>query len=192
MRVTGGSLGGRQLVAPKNMATRPTADATRETLFNILQNGMGLEFAVTVELFAGSGAVAIETLSRGAQRAILFESDRAAQQAIAKNAQTMGLEARIQVIGDNALEKWPALLKKSLPEGTLVDFVFADPPYAKGLADKSFRIMSERGAELFAADCHWVIEVKKEEVSPAAPDGWQLVKERESGAAKLVIYKRAQ
>jgi 16S rRNA (guanine966-N2)-methyltransferase len=183
-------LGGRSIVAPKNEGTRPTADATRETLFNILQNGLGLEFCYTLDLFAGSGAVAFETLSRGAQRSWLFESDRAALTAITKNAEALSLSAQIQVLRESAVEKWPAALKKSLAAGQLIDFVFADPPYGKGLAKRSFEVFARRGAELLSESCHWAIEVARDEAVPPAPEGWSLLRERSSGAAKIVVYRR--
>ncbi len=190
MRITGGTLGGRVLVAPKNKETRPTADATRETLFNILQNGIGIEFGTTLDLFAGSGAVAFETLSRGAERSILFESNKAALEAIGKNAETLGVNSQIKVLREENLEKWPALLKKTLSPGQLIDFVFSDPPYAKGLAERSFTILTTRTPELFSADCCWVIELAKDEASPKTPSGWELLRERSSGAAKLIVYRR--
>jgi 16S rRNA (guanine966-N2)-methyltransferase len=190
MRITGGTLGGRVLWAPKNKETRPTADATRETLFNILQNGIGIDFTVTLDLFAGSGAVAFETISRGAQRSILFESNKQAQAAIAKNADSLGISGQIHVIRDEAIEKWSSHLKKALATGELIDFVFSDPPYAKGLAGRSFGLLTGRVPELFSADCCWVIELARDEVAPEAPEGWQLLRERESGAAKLIVYRR--
>jgi 16S rRNA (guanine966-N2)-methyltransferase len=191
VRITGGSLGGRTLVAPKNKETRPTADATRETLFNILKNGIGIEFVNVVDLFAGSGAVALEALSRGARRALLFESNKQAQLVIAKNAEALGLSSKIHLLRDDSLDKWPALLKKNLAPGELIDFVFSDPPYAKGLAERSFRILNDRAGECFSAQCCWVIEVAKGEQAPLPPKGWAMVRERESGAAKLIVYRRS-
>lgn len=190
MRITGGLFGGRVLQAPKNKETRPTADATRETLFNILQNGLGREFDVTLDIFAGSGAVALETLSRGANRAVLLESNKQAVDCIGRNAQSLGVESQLTVIREEFLEKWPGLLRKTLVPGQAFDFVFSDPPYRKGLAERSFQLLTSRAAELFSPDCHWVIELERGEAIPAAPNGWELLRERESGAAKLVIYKR--
>lgn len=191
MRITGGDLGGRRLVTPKNQATRPTADATRETLFNILQNGMGAEFSVALDIFAGSGSVAFEALSRGAERAVLIESDRAALVAIARNAEDLNLQSRVQVIPESSMEKWPGQLRKALLKQK-VDLVFADPPYEKGLGARSLALLTKRVPEIFATKCHWVMELRRTEPLPPTPEGWELVKERESGAAKLVIYRRLE
>lgn len=189
VRITGGDLGGRQIAAPKNLATRPTSDGTRETLFNILQNSFGLEFSVVLDLFSGSGAVAFDAISRGASYAILVESDKSALACIKRNAEALQLSQNINVINQPAIEKWPSLIKKTL-NSKKIDFVFSDPPYRKGLSRKSLEVLTRKAPEIFAVGCVWALEIEKTEDSPETPSGWELIKERVSGAAKLLFYRR--
>lgn len=122
MRVIAGSLGGRRLVAPRDRATRPTADRVKEALFSILGD---LEGLVVLDLYAGTGALGIEALSRGAARATFVESARDAEDAIRKNLTTLGLMDRARVLR-SVVEK----SRRSLEAGGPFDLVFVDPPYA--------------------------------------------------------------
>ena len=120
MRVIAGQYRSRRLSAPRGEDTRPTSDRLRETLFNVL--GPRIEDAVFLDLYAGSGAVGIEALSRGARHAVFIEKDRAAVQLIRSNLASLGIEARARVIHGNA----------SLLLGTIeADIAFIDPPYPK-------------------------------------------------------------
>ena len=121
MRVVAGELRGRKLVAPPDDATRPTADRVREALFSIL--GDAVVDAAVLDLYAGSGALAIEALSRGAAGAELVDSSRAAIQAIERNLAELGLEAVVR--RRDAL----AQLADAAAAGRTYDLVFADPPY---------------------------------------------------------------
>jgi 16S rRNA (guanine(966)-N(2))-methyltransferase RsmD len=125
VRVVAGELRGRRLTVPAGRATRPTADRVREALFSILGDVGGL---AVLDLFAGSGALAIEALSRGAARAVLVESDRAAQTAIERNLRDLGVEGARLHRGD-AL----AWLARE-PDGDPYDLVFCDPPYDAAVA----------------------------------------------------------
>jgi 16S rRNA (guanine966-N2)-methyltransferase len=119
MRVIGGELRSRVLKSVPGLDTRPTPDRLREALFNVL--APRLEGAVFVDAYAGTGAVGIEALSRGAARAIFIEQSRSATVVIRENLKTLGIEARGQVLNGRAT----ALLKK-----VHSDIVFLDPPYA--------------------------------------------------------------
>jgi 16S rRNA (guanine(966)-N(2))-methyltransferase RsmD len=124
MRIIAGQWRGRKLVAPKGDATRPTADRVRETLFSMLGSRLGSwEGLVLLDLFAGSGALALEGLSRGAAEAFLVEADRAARAAIRANIALLGAPARL--IGENSLALPPA--------SRAADVLFLDPPYGEGL-----------------------------------------------------------
>jgi 16S rRNA (guanine966-N2)-methyltransferase len=127
MRIVGGTLKGRQLVAPKGEGTRPTSDRVREALISFLVDrlGTGLGGAVTLDLFAGSGALGLEALSRGATRAVLVEKDRSALQTIATNVATLNVGDRVTVVGSDALT---AGLKRAQTLGPY-GLVFCDPPY---------------------------------------------------------------
>ena len=121
MRVIAGSYGGRELVAPRGQATRPTSDRVREALFSIL--GADVSHARVLDLFAGSGALAIEALSRGAGEATLVDSSAAAISAIRRNLKALGLEAEVV--------RAPALrfLEGARNRARQYDLVFLDPPY---------------------------------------------------------------
>ena len=121
MRVIAGAYKGRRLQAPRGSETRPTSDRVREALFSILGDVSGLR---VLDLYAGSGALGIEALSRGAAEAVFVESDRRAADAIRSNLRAVGDPDAIVWVGD-AL----AYLKRA-PTETPFDLVFADPPYS--------------------------------------------------------------
>jgi 16S rRNA (guanine966-N2)-methyltransferase len=123
MRVIAGTYGGRPLVAPKGSATRPTSDRVREAIFSILGDVSG---ARVLDLFAGSGAMAIEALSRGAVSATLVDSAAAAVGAIERNLAGLGTEAEVV--------RMPAqrFLQRASGAGRTYDLVFLDPPYRHG------------------------------------------------------------
>lgn len=118
---------GRKLIAPKGEGTRPTSDRVREALMSVLGErlGAGLGGAAVLELFAGSGALSFEALSRGASRAVLVEKDRGALVAINTNIEALGLKDCVTVVGSDALTSGLARVKNMGPFALL----FADPPY---------------------------------------------------------------
>lgn len=118
---------GRKLVAPKGEGTRPTSDRVREALMSSLAQrlGTGLGGAAVLDMFAGSGALALEALSRGASRAVLVERDRGAQMAIAANVDALGVRDRVQVVGADALGSG---LRRVQAMGPFL-LLFCDPPY---------------------------------------------------------------
>ena len=127
VRIVGGRLRGRKLEAPKGVGTRPTSDRVREALMSSVTDrlGTGLGGAVVLDLFAGSGALALEALSRGASHAVLIERDRAALKVIEANAAALGLTDKVTIIAGDALG--PALARaRVLGPFTLL---FCDPPY---------------------------------------------------------------
>lgn len=120
MRVVAGIARGRRLVAPKGEGTRPTSDFVREAIFNSLVSHVDLHGATVLDLFAGTGALGIEALSRGAAHATFVESDRKALEAIRTNLASVGFADRGTVVAGDAT-------KVALP---VVDVAFVDPPYA--------------------------------------------------------------
>lgn len=122
MRVIAGSVKGHGLVAPKGEATRPTADRVKEALFSMLQPV--LPGASVIDLFAGSGALGIEALSRGARQATFVERDRRALDSLRRNLGTTGLGDRAVV-----LERDVGAVLSAAPEGAPFDIAFLDPPY---------------------------------------------------------------
>ena len=133
MRVIAGSLGGRLLGAPRGQATRPTSDRVREAVFSILGDIAG---SAVLDLYAGSGALAIEALSRGAAQATLVDSAPAAIATIRRNLENLGLEAQVR------REDARAFLRTASRGAPQYDLVFLDPPY---------RHSSELGTELSTA-----------------------------------------
>jgi 16S rRNA (guanine966-N2)-methyltransferase len=124
MRVVAGRFGGRTLVAPRGLSTRPTSDRVREALFSIL-GVASVEEARVLDLFAGSGALGIEALSRGASHAAFVDSSGAAVAAIRRNLAAVGVEAEVR--RQDAL----AYLRSASRDARQYDLVFLDPPYRR-------------------------------------------------------------
>jgi 16S rRNA (guanine966-N2)-methyltransferase len=129
VRVIAGSAKGRRLATIRTLALRPTADRVREALFNIL--GARVNGAAVLDLFAGSGAVGLEALSRGARLAVLVEMHAPACRLIEKNLRLCGLYERAAVWCEDALNVLPTLKK----QGQAFDVIFLDPPYRAGLVE---------------------------------------------------------
>ncbi len=120
MRVVSGELGGRKLVSPDGTSTRPTTDRAREAIFNALGSAGLLDGALVADLFAGTGAVGIEAISRGAAHCTFVERDRDALRALEENIDTLDLGDRSRMLRSDAMQAAVTLD---------VDMVFADPPY---------------------------------------------------------------
>ena len=123
MRIIGGTARGRALVAPAGSKTRPTQDYVRESLFNIIRWDIG--DARVLDLFAGTGALALEAVSRGAKDAVLIDQDRDACRAIERNMQTSRLGAQCRLIAQD----YQQAMRRLAREGQRFDVVFIDPPY---------------------------------------------------------------
>lgn len=178
MRIIAGRWRGRRLEAPAGLSTRPTADRTRETLFSMLTSRLGsFEDLRVADLFAGSGALAFEALSRGAASATLVETDTAARTIIARNAATLGAE--VTVLAHSAL----ALRPPAQP----FDLVLADPPYTAGSGD-AVRVAVEQAGWL--APGGW-LAIETERGEPVEPGGLTLDAERDTGRARLTLLRRA-
>jgi len=150
MRIIGGSARGRSILAPAGSKTRPTQDYVRESLFNIIR--WDVQDARVLDLFAGTGALSLEAISRGAREAVLIDMDRDACNAIKKNMETSRLGQQCRLIARDYRQAMDALAR----EGQKFDIVFIDPPYKmentgemcaelldKGLLSDSFMIVVE-------------------------------------------------
>jgi 16S rRNA (guanine966-N2)-methyltransferase len=184
VRIVGGRHKGRGLVAPSGSDTRPTADRARETLFNILAHASFTDFslveALVLDAFAGSGAVGLEALSRGAAKAFFFDTDAAALAALRKNIATFGEESRTEVRRADATRPPLAV--------TACDLIFLDPPYGKGLTGQALSALLAQG--WIGEQSLIVAEVAaKEAFSP--PLGFTLLGERASGAARFIFLARS-
>jgi len=128
MRVIAGRLRGRRIEAPRGDHVRPTYDRVRESLFSII--GLRVREASVLDLFAGSGSLGIESLSRGASSVTFVEQDPRVRGILVRNVEGLGLGGDAAIVGGDALR----LLERGLP-GAPFDLVFVDPPYASGLAE---------------------------------------------------------
>ena len=142
MRVVGGQFRGRALAAPESTATRPTSDRVREAVFNILAHGIAdfsIENARVIDLFAGTGALGIEALSRGASFCMFVEEDASARGTIRENVEALGLTGVTKIFRRDATGLGEA--------GKYAGFslLFADPPYDKGLASKALASAASGG-----------------------------------------------
>jgi 16S rRNA (guanine966-N2)-methyltransferase len=124
MRITGGQFRSRALVAPKGDKTRPTSDRVREALFSMLQARGVLQGAVVLDLYAGTGALSLEALSRGAAQVTLVEADREAQRALGRNIEVLGVRAQTTIF-NGTVESFAARGANIAP----YTIIFADPPY---------------------------------------------------------------
>ena len=173
MRVVAGSARGRRLRTPEGVGTRPTSDRVREAVFNALFSRGGLDGATIVDLFAGSGALGIEALSRGAAHCWFVETDREASRVIVENLEVLGFADRATVLCrdvDAALE--------DLPEA--VDVVFADPPYA---FDGWVALLGAVGPRLSEEG----LVVAESDRSVPVPDGWEKLRERAYGGTVITF-----
>ena len=179
LRVIAGTAGGRKLVAPKGDA-RPTTDRVREALFSSL--GDQVQDATVLDLYAGSGALAIEALSRGAGSAVLVDSDRNATAAMRANLTTTGFEgaARIERI---SVERFVTAPIRDAP----FDLVFLDPPYEVPSAVVAEVLAALAGAEAITHGATVVVERAKAGEPIALPAGWGIEKERAYGDTLLVV-----
>lgn len=175
-RIVAGSAGGRRLAVPGDR-TRPTSDRAREALFGTLSALLDLDGARVLDLFAGSGAVGLEAVSRGAAAALLVESDARAAAVARDNARALGLADRVTVRRDR-VERVLA------GEPGPYDLVFADPPYA--LADPDLAALLHRLTEgWLAAGAVLAVERSSRGAGPAWPPGVEAVKQRRYGEGTL-------
>jgi 16S rRNA (guanine966-N2)-methyltransferase len=180
LRVIAGSAGGRRLVAPKGSA-RPTTDRLKEALFASLGRHR-TDGANVLDLYAGSGALAIEALSRGAARAVLVDRDHAAEVAILANLRAVGFA------DDARFQRAPvaAFLAAPVPEAPF-DVVFLDPPYDTPTIEVAAALAALAAGGLVAPGATVVIERPKHGEALPLPGGWGVEKERAYGDTLLVV-----
>jgi 16S rRNA (guanine966-N2)-methyltransferase len=176
-RIVAGTLGGRRLVVPRGDATRPTSERVREALFSALEARRALGGAQVVDLYAGSGALGIEALSRGAASVVLVDSSRRAVEAARRNVKELGL-SRVSVV----LSAVGPFLAR--PPKELADLAFADPPYAMGEDDVAAMLaaLAERWLEPGATV---VVERSSRSPEPRWPAGLARTDVRRYGETAL-------
>jgi 16S rRNA (guanine966-N2)-methyltransferase len=194
MRVGGGDYKGRRLFAPNGEETRPTADAQREAIFNILHNSYGHQSEKVLDLFAGTGALAIEALSWGASHAVFVESSKKALQCLQKNLDLCRVESsKVHCIEKDKIEQWPRILCELEESFRPFDTIFCDPPYKKGLVGKTLNLLEKYAPKLFLeGQSILIVETSTDEALPNLVSSWRLLKDRSKGSTRLLFYKREQ
>ncbi|MDT8440786.1 MAG: 16S rRNA (guanine(966)-N(2))-methyltransferase RsmD [Desulfuromonadales bacterium] len=182
MRIIAGRLRGRRLTASRGMHTRPTADRVREALFSILYSRLGSFAGIKVlDMFAGSGALAIEALSRGARRAWLVEKSTEALRALEKNLISCDCSEDAEVVGRDLWQALPTL-RVNGPYG----LIFVDPPYEQGLAARALTAIIEFG--LLADAGIACIETATSESLPEHLDRLSCFARRRYGSTTVHLY----
>lgn len=182
MRIVGGRLGGRTLKGPASAAIRPTSERLRETLFNIIEHCHGgVEGLRVIDLFAGTGALALEALSRGARFALLVDDGAEARALIRANVEALGLGGATRIFRRDARKLGDA------PSGEPFDLAFLDPPYGRGLAPPSLAALRDGGWLRPAALV--VVEESAAAIVEAQP-GFTVEDERIVGDTRIALLRR--
>jgi 16S rRNA (guanine966-N2)-methyltransferase len=184
MRIVGGTLRGRELAGPKHEGLRPTSDRVREAVFNILTHGIAgftLEGAKVLDLFAGTGALGLEALSRGASYCLFVEDDADARALIRRNIEAFGLTGVTRIYRRDATHLGPA------GKHTGFTLVFLDPPYGKGLGERALVSAAAGG---WLADGAVIVLEERADVSIALPAGFTGLDRRTYGDTQVLFARR--
>lgn len=184
MRIVGGRHRGRALKAPAGRALRPTAIRAREALFNILEHGRlggpALADATVLDVFAGTGALGLEALSRGAARLVALDNDRTAARCLTANAEALGEADRVTLIQADATRPPPA--------SAAADIAFLDAPYGSGLAGPALAALARGG--WLASGALVVVELAaKESAKASPPEGFETLEARRYGTARFIFLR---
>ncbi|MDB5430388.1 MAG: rsmD [Caulobacter sp.] len=189
MRIVAGDFRGRVLRAPPGAGTRPTSDRARQAVFNILEHAPwspggvgGLRGLRVIDLFAGSGALGLEALSRGAAFCLFVETEAEARGVIRENVDAFGLFGRSRIHRRDATD----LGDKPAGDGAPFDLAFLDPPYAHGLGEKALAGLLKGG--WLTADAVVMLEKGTGEADPQVP-GYEALDARDYGAARVHFLK---
>lgn len=185
MRIVSGQYKGKPIAAPDGRGTRPTSDRAREAVFNILEHAPWappLKGARVLDLFAGSGALGLEALSRGAAFCLFVETDEAARGAIRDNVEALHLFGCTRLHRRDATDLGP----RPSSAGPAFDLVFLDPPYAKNLGEKALDIL---GAHAWLNPGAVLVFERGEGEPEIRPQSYELIDERRYGAAKVLFLR---
>ncbi len=188
MRITGGRLGGRRLIAPEDTSVRPTSDRTRQAIFNILQHndfgtGFSLEGAAVLDLFAGTGALGIEALSHGARWCLLVDDSADSRAIQRENVEMLGLTGATRIWRRDACDLGPL----GPSAGGPFNLVFLDPPYRKDLIPKALTSLKDGG---WLADKARLVAETDTSENFEAP-GFTLLDERDYGETRVRFLTEA-
>lgn len=184
MRVIAGQQGGRRLRVPRGQRVRPTLARAKASLFDILTSRGLVEGARILDLFAGSGALGIEALSRGAESVVFVEQDRGVARVLRGNVAASGLQARASVIVQSCAQAIPRLKRG----GDVFDGVFVDPPYGTAWAERMLRAL---GAGILVCPGGWVVLHHRYGDGPTRTyEPLVVAQRRRIGDAVIVLYQR--
>lgn len=185
MRIVSGGLRGRNLITPEGQGTRPTSDRARQAVFNILEHAAWapeLRGARVMDLFAGSGALGFEAISRGAAFCLFVETDEAARGAIRENIDALGLFGATRIHRRDATD----LGLRPASAGEPFDLAFMDPPYRQGLAERALAGLAEGG--WLKPGALVLVERGSDEADLSAP-GYEVLDTRDYGAARVSFLR---
>jgi 16S rRNA (guanine966-N2)-methyltransferase len=185
MRIVAGNLKGRTITTPEGQATRPTSDRARQAVFNVLEHAAWaepLDGMRVMDLYAGSGALGFEAISRGAAFALFVETDEEARGAIRENADAYGVMGRSRVHRRSAID----LGSRPGSDGEAFDLAFLDPPYRKGLGEQTLARLLEGG--WLKPGALVVFERGSDEPEIDTP-GYQRLDARNYGAARVLFLR---
>jgi 16S rRNA (guanine966-N2)-methyltransferase len=184
MRVIGGKFGSRRLKSPGRLRIRPTSDRLRETLFNVL--GPAVEDSLFIDLYAGTGAIGIEAISRGARETIFVEAQAVSAKLVRENLKSLGVDGGMEVMEGDSVRALEKIAKRRL----VADFIFLDPPYEE--TEEHLRVLEFLDSSHLVAPYGLVIvehSVKME--LPERFDRLELARLLEQGEAALSFYRLA-
>ncbi len=185
MRIVAGKLKGRAIVAPEGQGTRPTSDRARQAVFNVLEHASWAEplnGARVIDLFAGSGALGFEAMSRGAVFCVFVETDDGARGSIRENADAYGLMGATRVHRRSAIE----MGVRPGSDGEAFDIAFIDPPYGKGLGEQSLQKLAD--GDWLKPGAIVVFERGSDEPEIDTP-GYERLDARDYGAARVLFLR---
>ena len=180
MRVIAGRLRGSVIRVPGTGDVRPTYDRVRESVFSIIEPL--LDGAAVLDLFAGSGSLGIESLSRGSKRATFIEIDKRVLRVVRENVERLGLAEKCRLIGGDAL----AVLRRAVPGGPF-DIAFVDPPYSSGLALRALELLATSGS--LADEVIVVVERASSDTLPEVVGRLDLFRSERYGSTAVDFYE---
>lgn len=187
MRIVGGKFGGRRLAGPKSNTNRglirPTSDRNRESLFNILAARMDVTGKRVIDLFAGTGALGLEALSRGASYALFVDNSTEGRALLRTNIEQLGLQGCTRIFRRDATRPGPC---GNMPP---FDLAFLDPPYAKGLGERALAALRDGG---WLADDALVILEENTAAMPGSFDGYDVLDLRTRGETSIAVLSPSE
>jgi 16S rRNA (guanine966-N2)-methyltransferase len=183
LRIVGGKFSGRILAAPPGRALRPTSERVREAMFNVLEHGIGgfrIEGARVLDLFAGTGALGLEALSRGARFCLFVDDDAAARGIIRRNADALGVTGQCKIWRRDA-----ARLGACAPRPPFT-LIFVDPPYTRGLGTQTLLSLSQGG---WVASQGVIVVEESEHATVTIPKCLRTIDERSYGDTKILFLE---